>query len=103
LLLSKAHHDLKMHHQQQLQISFGQETNLCFENETKNEETSNQMNKDKSLKQNVFANQFQQSIIDSLQQQLDAMEHSYNELLIAHNMRAVELEECKRNLKLKVN
>jgi hypothetical protein len=44
---------------------------------------------------------YQQSVIDSLRSELDEMTKKHNALLVAHNLNAVELDECRRRVALK--
>lgn len=114
LLMSKSQFNLKLHHQQQMQISYNQDlidiaqlynsSSLSVKSATFNEHNQylNDSNNDnQSIKADLSLYCNQQSTIDSLKIEVEQLQSNYDDLLVTHNANAVELENCKRNLVLK--
>ena len=117
LLMSKSQYNLKLNQQQQLQIVYNQDlmdiAQLCSSdpqetlpgasipsgeglgNTLKNTGTQ-------KIKSSLSLYNNQQNTIDSLKHEVAQLQKAYDSLLITHNSNAVELENCKRNLNLKV-
>ena len=114
--MSKAQHDLKQNQQQQLQLNNQDLVDLnslsIMLNENNfvesldavklNDLVFDEGNQSKSVKLNLSLYQYKQNTISSLQQHIESLNNSYTQLLMAHNSRAIEIEEHKRNLCLKV-
>ena len=73
----------------------------CQQQATCNQDASNlsQMYRREQTNNNIY----DQSLFESVKEELEQMHRSYEELLASHNANAVELENCKRNLLLKVD
>lgn len=106
LLMSKSQFTLKLQQEQQeLEISYNNElldiAELCRANEQT--ETGTKLIQVKNNKKiDLSAFNFQQNAINSLKEELEQSQKAYNELLIVHNKNAIELEDFKRNVNLKV-
>ena len=104
--MSKAQFSLKLQQEQQeLEISYNSElldiAELCrASNQNEMGTKFSQGKKSNSIDLSAFS--FQQNVIDSLKEELDQNQKAYNQLLIVHNKNAIELDDFRRSVSLKV-
>lgn len=119
LVMSKSQLNLKANYQKQLKSSFAQDAQEaipnfclnCLNNSTSSNDQaqleylcslkSNQQKQPGMLKSDPSTYHCQQSTINNLKEELEVLQKSYDQLLIEHNSHAVELDDSKRNIKLK--
>ncbi len=90
-----------MHYHQQQQATYNQELIDTSNLYSITNSTNNIGYNDQKFSQINPQYSYQQSVIKSLKSELDEMTEKYNDLLVVHNLNAVELEECRRSVALK--
>lgn len=118
--MSKSQLNLKANYQKQLKNSYAQDvqetmSNFCLDclnnSASSNDQAqleylcslkANPHRQSAMLKNDPSFKYCQQSTINSLKEEIEVLQKSYDQLLIEHNSHAVELDDCKRNIKLKV-